>query len=81
MKYTLFYFLSTFLSSTITSSLLFNEYRGSFPVGKRPGREVDHEPLCSADVTNEWSYIFFRQGIPVALELLNKVIIIIIIIV
>jgi len=45
--------------------------QGSFPEAKRRGREVDHEPPRSADVKNEWSYTFFRQGIPVVL-LSNK---------
>jgi hypothetical protein len=25
---------------------------------KRPGREVDHSPPCSAEVKNAWSYTF-----------------------
>jgi len=29
---------------------------GSFPGGKRPGREADHSLPCSAEVKNEWSY-------------------------
>jgi hypothetical protein len=35
-------------------SLLYNEYRGSFPGGKaRPGRDADHSPPSSAKVENE----------------------------
>jgi hypothetical protein len=30
--------------------------RGSFPGVKRPGREADHSPPCSAEVKNAWSY-------------------------
>jgi hypothetical protein len=30
--------------------------RGSFPGGKRPGREADHSPPSSAEVKNAWSY-------------------------
>ena len=36
-------------------SLLFNGYWRSLPVVKRPGRDVNHWPLFSADVKNEWS--------------------------
>jgi hypothetical protein len=35
-------------------SLLFNGYRRSFPVLKRPGRDVDHSPPSSVRVKNEW---------------------------
>jgi hypothetical protein len=34
----------------------FDEYQVSFPQVKRQGREVNHSPLCRAEVTNEWSY-------------------------
>jgi hypothetical protein len=37
-------------------SLLFHENRGSFPVMKRPGRDVDSSPKSSGQVKNEWSY-------------------------
>ena len=30
--------------------------QGPLAVIKRPGREVDHKPICSVDVKNEWSY-------------------------
>jgi hypothetical protein len=30
--------------------------KGSFPGGKRPGREADHSPPSSAEVKNVWSY-------------------------
>ena len=33
------------------SSLLFNGYRGSFPGVKRPGREADHSPPSSVEVS------------------------------
>jgi len=29
--------------------------RGSFPGGKRPGREANNSPPSSAEVKNEWS--------------------------
>jgi hypothetical protein len=29
---------------------------GSFPVGKRPGREAEHSPPSSAEVRKAWSY-------------------------
>jgi len=31
--------------------------RGSFPGGKRPGREANHSPPFSAEAKNVWSYI------------------------
>jgi hypothetical protein len=31
---------------------------GSFPGVRRPGREADHSPPCSAEVKNAWSYTF-----------------------
>jgi hypothetical protein len=34
----------------------FNGNQVSFPQVKRQGREVNHSPLCSAEVKNEWSY-------------------------
>jgi hypothetical protein len=34
-------------------SVLYNRYRGSFPVVKRPGREVDHSPPFIAKVKNK----------------------------
>jgi hypothetical protein len=35
-------------------SLLYNEYRGSFPGGKaRPGRDADHSPPSSAEVKKQ----------------------------
>jgi hypothetical protein len=37
-------------------SLLFNGYRGSLSGVKRPGREVNDSPPCSAEIKNEWSY-------------------------
>jgi hypothetical protein len=37
-------------------SFLFNGCRCAFLEVKRPGREVEHSPLSSADVLNEWSY-------------------------
>lgn len=46
-----------YISSTNRpESLLFHEYRGSFPVMKRPGRDVDPSPKSSVQVKNEWSY-------------------------
>ena len=36
-------------------SLLFNGYRAFYPEVKQPGRDVDHIPLASAEVKNEWS--------------------------
>jgi hypothetical protein len=30
--------------------------KGSFPGVKRPGREADKSPPCSAEVKNVWSY-------------------------
>jgi hypothetical protein len=38
------------------TSILFNEYRGSFPATKRPGHEVNHSLPSSAEFKNEWSY-------------------------
>ena len=32
------------------------EYQGSTPGVKRPGREADNTPPCSAEVKHEWSY-------------------------
>jgi hypothetical protein len=37
-------------------SVLFHEYRGSFPVMNRPGRDVDPSPKSSVQVKNEWSH-------------------------
>jgi hypothetical protein len=37
-------------------SLLFNEYWGSLLGVKWPGCKVNHSPLSSAKVKNEWSY-------------------------
>jgi hypothetical protein len=37
-------------------SLLYNGYRVSFPGVKRPGRNVNHSPLSTVDVNNEWRY-------------------------
>ena len=37
-------------------SLLFNEYRASFPGLRRPGSKVNHLHTCTAQVRNEWSY-------------------------
>jgi len=36
--------------------LLLSGFRGSFPGLKWPKREVDHPPLLSDDVRNEWIY-------------------------
>jgi hypothetical protein len=32
-----------------------NGYQGSFLDAKRPSREVNHSPRCSAEVKNDWS--------------------------
>jgi hypothetical protein len=39
-------------------TLLFNGYYGSFPRAKRPARELDHLPACSADIKHEWRHTF-----------------------
>jgi hypothetical protein len=31
-------------------------YRGSSPGLKRPGRDIDHSSLSSAEVENKWNY-------------------------
>lgn len=36
-------------------SPLFIRYWGSYPGIKRPGRDVDHIPLASAEIKDEWS--------------------------
>jgi len=36
--------------------LPFNGHRFSFPEAKRPGREINHSPLPSAEARDEWSY-------------------------
>lgn len=41
-----------------TQSLLLNWVQGSYPQVKRPGREVDQSSPSTAEVQNEWSYIF-----------------------
>jgi hypothetical protein len=40
----------------IRPSPLFSGYWDSFPGLKRPGCEVDHSPLSTAGVKNEWRY-------------------------
>jgi hypothetical protein len=37
-------------------SVVFNRYRGSFPVIKRPEREVEYLHSSSVEVQNKWSY-------------------------
>jgi hypothetical protein len=37
---------------------LFIGYRGSFPMVKRPRRQVNHSPPSIAEVKHEWSYTF-----------------------
>jgi hypothetical protein len=44
-------------------NLLFNVYQGSFPEVKRPGREVDHSSLSSAEAMNECSYTSTRPPV------------------
>jgi hypothetical protein len=34
------------------------DMRGSFPWGKRPGREADHSPQTSAEVKKTWIYTY-----------------------
>ena len=44
-------------------SLLYNEYRVSFPGVKRPGRGVDHPPPSSAEVKEKVElYLYFPSG-------------------
>ena len=50
-------------------SLLFDEYRGSFPQIKRPGRETDHLSPSVAEVKNYWSY---TSTYPVCLHGVDK---------
>ena len=45
-------------------SLLFNGYRASFPVVKRPGRETDHSPPYNTEVQNVWSYTYIPPYVP-----------------
>jgi len=52
------WYLLFFLDDCLLSSLDWNPTRTTdrcFPEVKRPGREVDHLLLSSADVKNEWS--------------------------
>jgi hypothetical protein len=37
---------------------LFSGHQSYFPRVKRSGREVNHSPLCSTEVTNEWAYTY-----------------------
>jgi hypothetical protein len=34
----------------------FNEYQGTFPEVKQPGREVDHSTPSGAEAKKEWNY-------------------------
>jgi hypothetical protein len=44
-------------------SLLYNGYRLSFPVLKRPGRGFNHPPLCSAEVKEIVElYVYYPSG-------------------
>jgi hypothetical protein len=45
--------------------------RGSFPRGKRPGREAEHSPPSSAEVKNAWSYTSTPQYVFMAWCLLK----------
>jgi hypothetical protein len=52
-------FLFTYVSRTALGSTqpLIQWVPGALSLGvKRPGREVDHSPPCSADVKSAWSY-------------------------
>jgi hypothetical protein len=48
----IFVFATACIPGRVPPSLLCNGYRGV----KRPGREANHLPPCSAEVKNVWSY-------------------------
>ena len=50
--------------NTGPSTLLFNKCLGSLPRVMRPRCEVNHSPLSSAEVKNEWSYTSIPPYMP-----------------